>query len=106
MGDPIVLPREIIVPLASEPTIDLEVLARDGKPSTWLDGEDARPACREIDLKKQLIGLFITIVVHQLRNDGCPCFVDDDRILPIDEGHELPYVAERYGDGFRRTGHR
>ena len=100
MRDAIVLPCEIVVSLPRKPTIDLEFLARDREPKTCLDGEDACLIGREIGLKNQVIGGFVAIHVHQLGKDRPPRIIGDDRIPPLERGHELAQPGQRQGHGF------
>ena len=65
--DAIVLPGEVVVPLAHEPAVDLEIGAREGT---------ARPACTrerlrflraEVGLEDDFVGRLVAVHVDQLR---------------------------------------
>ena len=106
VGDAVVLPDEVVVPLAHEAAVDLEVVGLERGARARLDAEGLALLGAEIGLEHQLVGRVVAVGVDQLRQHRLALVVEHHRLAGVQPGRQLAQVREGDGDGLGRAGHR
>jgi hypothetical protein len=103
VGDAVVLPGEVVVPLAHEPAVDLEVVPGRRPPLPGLDGEHLLAARGEVDLEHELVGRLVPVDVDQLGEDGLAPIVGHHHLVRRESGRPAPQLREVEGDRLGRS---
>src|SRR6185369_3496440 len=101
VGDAVVLPGEVVVALAHEAAVRLVGVAWRRLPGAGLDAEGLALLRGERGLEDQLVGRVVTVAVDELRENGLPLVVHDDRLGGIQSGRVLAQLRERERDRLR-----
>ena len=95
MGDNVVLPREVVVALAHETTVDLVVCLGGRSALGGLELERLAFARAEVGLKHYLVRGFVAVRVDQLGEHRLAPRIHDLGLLQIPAGHHFDEISER-----------